>query len=358
MNYKLLSLSNKEEWKKYLNKLPIDQQDVYYTPEYYELYENYGDGKAQCFVFEKNGNLALYPFLINSINKLGYDLDDEYYDIQGAYGYNGVVSSSYEPDFIDDFYVCFQKYCEEKNIVAEFTRFHPLYNNHLFSNNHLEVVYDRPTVYIDINKSEKELWGDLQRTTRKQINRCYKRYQVKVDILEKYEFDLNIFTDIYWKSMSRVESSAYLFFNKEYFKNLLSLPVTIQYIAYVDNKPISTIIAMKGERIIHGHLGGTLKEYLNISPFSMLYWEMIKTAKKESLDFVHVGGGNTSQKDDKLLVFKEHFSNTMKDFFIGKGIHNQTVYNEIDNQWKINHSKSYKNSSNKVLGYRDININE
>ena len=96
MNYKVFSLQDKEEWNNLLKKLPTKQQDIYYTPEYYSLYENYGDGKAQCFVFEKEGEIALYPFLINSINQLGYELDNEYFDIQGAYGYNGVVSSSYD----------------------------------------------------------------------------------------------------------------------------------------------------------------------------------------------------------------------------------------------------------------------
>jgi lipid II:glycine glycyltransferase (peptidoglycan interpeptide bridge formation enzyme) len=352
MSYKILSLSNKQEWKDYLNKLPLEQQDVYYTPEYYSLYENYGDGKAECFVFEKDGEIALYPFLINSINKLGYELDKEYYDIQGAYGYNGVVSSSYNSDFIESFYNAFQKYCNENNIIVEFSRFHPLLENQLFSSSHLNVIFDRPTVYINVNKPEKELWSDLQKTTRKQINRCYKRYQVKVELFEKNEFDLNTFTNVYWESMKRVESNKYLFFNEKYFKQLLNQPNTIQYIASIDDIPISTIIAIKGKRILHGHLGGTIKEYLNISPFSMLYWEMIKTAKKESLDFVHVGGGNTTKKDDKLLSFKKHFSNLQEDFFIGKKIYNQIIYDEIINQWKIKHTKSYKNNSKKILGYR------
>ena len=33
--------------------LPIDQQEIYFTPEYYELYENNGEGKAICFVYKE-----------------------------------------------------------------------------------------------------------------------------------------------------------------------------------------------------------------------------------------------------------------------------------------------------------------
>ncbi len=42
-----------------------------------------------CFVFEKEENIVLQP-----LTPLGYRLDKEYYDIHGAYGYNGLISSS------------------------------------------------------------------------------------------------------------------------------------------------------------------------------------------------------------------------------------------------------------------------
>jgi len=142
-NYRLLSLSDEREWSAYLQKLPDCQRDVYYTPEYYRLYEKLGDGKLQCFVFMQDDKLALYPFLLNSVNNLGYSFDMEYYDLQGAYGYNGVVSSSFDPDFIDAFYQAFDKWCIERNVIAEFTRFHPLLRNQCFSTRHMKIFFDR-----------------------------------------------------------------------------------------------------------------------------------------------------------------------------------------------------------------------
>ena len=122
MKFEVLSLKDKKEWSALLSKLPIEQQDIYFTPEYYELYENNGDGKAQCFVFEENDEIALYPFLINSVNELGYDLDNEYFDIQGAYGYNGIVSTTIDKDFINLFSKSFNIFCSNNNIIAEFQR--------------------------------------------------------------------------------------------------------------------------------------------------------------------------------------------------------------------------------------------
>ena len=62
MSYKVLTLDEKEEWSKLLEKLPVDQQDIYYTPDYYELYEKNGDGKAICFVLKKMMTLLFTRF--------------------------------------------------------------------------------------------------------------------------------------------------------------------------------------------------------------------------------------------------------------------------------------------------------
>ena len=50
MLYRLLTLEQKEERFTLLEKLPFEQQDIYNTPNYYELYESNGTGNA-CFVY-------------------------------------------------------------------------------------------------------------------------------------------------------------------------------------------------------------------------------------------------------------------------------------------------------------------
>jgi len=129
----VLQLSDERKWQKYISRLPSDKQDVYYTPEYYRLYHDLKDGKARCFVYHEQGDLALYPFLINPVNISVFDLNRKYYDIQGAYGYNGVVSTSETQSFIQGFYCSFNNFCSDNSIIAEFTRFHPLLNNKRFS---------------------------------------------------------------------------------------------------------------------------------------------------------------------------------------------------------------------------------
>ncbi len=350
MSFKILTLNDSEEWNSQLAKLPPEQQDIYYTPEYYSLYENYGDGKAMCFVFEKDGNIALYAFLINSVNSLGYDLDKEYYDIQGAYGYNGVVSSSYEPNFIKEFYSEFNSFCSQKNIIAEFSRFHPLIKNHLFSINYSNLIFDRNTIYVDLYNSYEELYANYQRTTRKQIRRAKEKYNITTQRLGQ-EFTTELYK-LYKEAMQNVNAIDYLFFDEEYFKNLLELKNCDCFVAIMDGKVISAITTLKYNKYLHGHLGGTLHNYQKLSPFSLLYDEIIKYGKEQGCDYIHVGGGATPKEDDPVLQYKKHFSDKMGEFHIGKKVHNSDVYNKVVSLWENKYPEKAEKYKNHLLKYR------
>lgn len=350
MSYKILTLNDSKEWSDLLAKLPEDQQDIYYTPEYYSLYENYGDGKAMCFVFEKDGGIALYPFLINSINVLGYCFDKEYCDIQGAYGYNGVVSSSYEPCFIEKFYSEFNSLCVENNIVAEFSRFHPLIKNHLFSINYSNIIFDRNTIYVDLNNSYEELFASYQRTTRKQIRRAKEKYNIKTQRLGKE--NASVFYSLYKEAMQNLNAIDYLFFNEEYFKNLFEFEGCNCFVAIMDGKIISAITTLKHNKYLHGHLGGTLQNFHKLSPFSLLYDEIIKYGKELGCDYIHFGGGATPKEDDPVLQYKKHFSDRIGAFHIGKKVHNAEIYNEVVKIWETRYPDKVERYKNYLLKYR------
>jgi len=354
MSYKIFSLANAKDWTTLLNKLPQNQQDIYFTPEYYQLYEAYGDGKAQCFVFEQDGELILYPYLKNSVNSLGYQLDKEYYDIQGAYGYNGIISSSKEKHFLHAFHTCFEKYCKENNIIAEFTRFHPLLQNMEMASDKTKIIYDRKTVFFDLSKELSEIFSIFQHSTKKQIRRAENRYHIQIKTHTNPNEHVNILYDIYTQTMNKVNAVPYLYFNKEYFSNLLQLENVVLFIAYYEDKPIACISALYVKDYFHGHLGGSLSEFLKMYPNDLLYKEMILYAKKIKCKYLHVGGGDTSDINNSLLNFKMNFSKDIADFYIGKTIYNEVVYNDIIEQWKIKYPLSYQKNRIKLLGYREI----
>ncbi len=353
MLYKILDLSPKKEWNKYLYKLPINQQDIYFTPEYYELYEKNGDGKAQCFVFEEKGEIALYPFLINSINKLGYKLDEEYYDIQGAYGYNGVIASSYDEEFIKSFSEYFTKYCNQNNIIAEFTRFHPIIGNVKFSYNYMNVIYDRKTVYLEMVDDYKHIWE--KEYTSKNRNMIRKGRKSLFSVIGQEVRELVEFKKVYLYTMKKIEAINYYNFNDEYFENLHFKNNIVINIYDKESKNLQcSMILMICENYAHYHLSGRSENCTNNSANNFMLDEAVKYAINKGCKYFHFGGGISNLETDTLFKFKASFSKSKADFYIGKKINNVTIYQVVVNQWKQKYPLSYENNKNKVLGYRDI----
>ena len=354
--YCILDLSEKTRWRNYLNELPYSQQDIYFTPEYYEIYENYKDGLARCFVFEDNEHIAIYPFLQNSINKLGYRLDEEYSDIQGAYGYNGVVSNCFQTSFINKFYTTFNNYCKENNIVAEFTRFHPLLKNQVFSSGNLNIIKDRKTVCINLSETEAELWDKSYSSTNRNMIRKALKNNVEIAISSNPN-DYKEFYKIYVKAMQDLNTPPYFYFNEKYVSDFKTLiPGNHKLIlAKHNNEIIGGMILMIYKKYAHYHLSCRKKEYGKFALNNLLLDFVIKYAKSQGCEFFHLGGGTSSSEKDSLFLFKANFSNNYNDFFIGKKVHNQHIYDKILEQWQNNFSESYRNNKSKLLGYRELN---
>lgn len=353
MDFKILDLSQKNEWSNYLAHLPAVQQDIYFTPEYYELYEKNCDGKAKCFVFEKDGDIALYPFLINSVNELGYKLDDEYYDIQGAYGYDGVIASSYDDEYIHEFFKEFNKFCINNNIIAEFTRFHPLLGNNQFSSKELDIIYDRKTVYIRLDQGYNNIFNnEFSSNNRNMIRKGAKTLYCEIG--QSHEA-LNKFIKIYKQTMNRIDADSYYLFSDEYFESILNKHMyIINSYDKISDELFGSMILMIYKKYAHYHLSGRSKNCENNAVNNYMLNEAIKFSINKGCKFFHFGGGNTSNNNDGLLKFKKKFSKNYGNFYIGKKIHNRKIYDIVINQWKNKFPESYKNNINKILGYREI----
>ena len=352
MAYKFLCLDNSSEWNSLLSQLPSDQHDVYFTPEYYALYEQNGDGKSCCFVYEEDGDIVLYPFLLNSINQLGYELDGEYYDIQGAYGYNGIVTSSKNAGFITHFHECFDQFCQEHHIAAEFSRFHPLLNNQELASPKMQTFYSRKTVKLDLTMSLDDIWKSQFSSKNRNVIRKAEKDGVTIVESQDYEF----FRQMYDQTMRNVNAEEFYFFPAAYYERFKETfgDNLILCFAMFEGKPISGSMFMFSKDYTHYHLSGRDKNYYKIAANNAVLWYGIQKAKERGCKWFHFGGGTTGADDDMLLHFKQNFSKENGEFWIGKRVHNQEVYDSIVGQWKERYPESYQANKVKLLGYREI----
>lgn len=348
----LLTLSEIEieKWRRYTKLLPSASCDVYFTPEYYSLYQNNDDGVAHCFVFEKDGALVLYPFLKNSITPLGYQLGQEYYDIQGAYGYNGLITNNTEKEFQGQFWEAFDEWCQQNNIVAEFMRFHPVLNNHLLASSKMKTFFSRHTVALDL--TDDDIW--MHQISSKNRNMIRKAEKEGVTIVESDDYET--FRRLYDGTMSDLHAEAFYFFPQKYYEEYKQTfkDKSLLCFAMLDGKVIASSMFMFSDDYAHYHLSARDREYSRYAANNLILWYGIQRAKERGCRWFHFGGGTTGDDNDSLLKFKKEFSKTLCEFWIGKRVHNQVVYDQIMEQWKTNHPDSYEQNKVKLLGYREI----
>lgn len=348
----ILEFNDKEEWFRVLKE--FKKRDIYFDHRYYQMHRDYGDGEPKCLVVDHKGKKILYPFLMNSINQLGYKLDNQYYDIQGVYGYNGPLYDSFDKDLINAFKSELNEYCNSNNIIAEFTRFHPLLNNHLGTDNYYNVIVDRKTASVNLQNNYSDVKKSFSSSTRRNIKKAENNNLAVCVHKGSYPLKKE-FIELYLHTMERVNSNKYLKFNEKYFSTLFTEVKPIQFTVKYENKVIASSIVLYGNEFLHYHLGASHTEYLEYRPNDFLFDKMIKYGIDNNFKKLHLGGGNTSSSNDGLLRFKKGFSNeSLNEFCIGKKIYSDKVYKNVIRQFKKENPDKYVRLSNKLLCYREI----
>jgi len=357
MSLTVITLEQIEKWLAALREIPIEKQDIYYTPEYYRLFEENSYGKARCLIYKKHDNIAIYPHLINSVNDLGYNLDREYYDIQGAYGYNGILYSSFSNEFSKEFSQSILDYCNENNIVAEFTRFNPILNNHIFSK-YLSVIKTNKNIIVNLNNTEEDIWSNLyDRSVRKNVRKA-NRSGLSIKIFSCSQITnswIKEFKRIYFDTLRRNRANYYYYFSDKYFEDLI-LGINnsgLFFFTLKGNKPISCELITYKNNNAYSFLGGTLSKYFPYRPNDFLKHKIILYLKSIGVKYFCLGGGETV--DDGIYKYKKSFSiNGGVNFYIGKKIYNKEIYGYLCQTWLERYPEISNKYSNMLLRYRQV----
>lgn len=357
MEFRILTSDDKEDWNKYLLKIPDENKSPHFTPDYYRLFELRGEGKSICFTCTENERVILYPCLLNSVNDLGYNIDKQCFDIQGAYGYNGAITNCYDQSLFHRFSQILLEYFKEHGIIAEFIRFCPVIGNQNFLE-HIIPAVAFENVLIDISKGYENIWSEsFEKGVRKSIRKAL-TYNLEFEVYSGNEIDDNIihlFSDIYYETMKRNNADKFYFFSFDFLKQLISWlsdNVNISF-AKVEGNYISTELILYNSTTAYGFLGGTLSGYFSLSPNSFLRNELIKYLIERGLKFYSIGGGESS---DSVFLYKKSFSRkTDSIFYTGKKIHDSETYREIIKQWETKYPELSFMSKDFLLRYRFVN---
>ncbi len=289
--------------------------DVFFTPEYSELFKDTAFGGEPCHFNVAGIDYRFYKRPIEGT---------PYFDIVSPYGYSGPVIMDATVAFLGlvEYTQKLIQYFEEHNIITEFARLHPFINRDidLFSHSpNTPYHYEHEIFYIDLTKSEDEIWKGFDKGCRSAIkksihNGMESRQNQKLDGLAR----------LYDRTMREHGTKQEYFFKSAFWHEFYGIASSFQIIDTEDDIKAAACFLKYGD-YCHYFLSASNGD--NSGATNLLIWEAVKWAKAQGCKIFNLGGG--LKAGDSLESFKRSFSHDSKPFCTYRKIHNQAVYDEL-----------------------------
>jgi hypothetical protein len=344
----ILNINESARWDELLNALPAEECDPMMGAAWYRHFGEHGYGEAMCAVAVDGEKIALYPFLKNSINALGYRLDREYFDIQGAPGYNGIATNSDDPGFLDKYREEFAAWCREQNIVAEFSRCNPVTLNHVRFQK-ADICEVNRNIVVDL---QGDFSGDYDRSVRKNIRKA-EREGLTVSMVSGMgagEETIANLAEIYSQTMARNEADEEYLYRPSFFREVINkMKGQLRiYFTMLSSKPVAAELVVAGGNTAYSWLGGTLSDFYPMRPNDILKDFIIRDLASERLKWFCLGGGLIPA--DGIFRYKRTFAiHGERPFYIMKKVHLPEIYEVILNEWS---TRNPGKTSGRLLRYR------
>ena len=148
----------------------VAQHDFHHLAGYHRLAELRGEGAARLFVYREDGHIIALPLLVRPVDESD---PGGAHDATSVYGYAGpVASDSHIPKrIVCAFQALLREELERRQVVAVFSRLHPLIEqDHLLDG--LGAIHPTGhTVAVDVTVPQEEQWAGFSRGLRRLIRR-------------------------------------------------------------------------------------------------------------------------------------------------------------------------------------------
>ena len=304
-------------------------KDIYYDKEYLSLYLKKDEEIAE-FSY-KEDNYSFYHLAIKRpIKSIGeIKINDNYFDLETAYGYGGYYSNTSNIDFLNRALNKFDIYCKDNNIIAEFSRIHPFNKTPCDIKAYYDFfVLDRKTISVNTSLSTEKRWETYPSKLRTIIRKC------KKELTFRKTTNLDAFIGLYEKTMLKNNADDFYYFDKSYFESLLKLKNVELYEVLHNDNVISASFVLFGQDIGHYHLSANDYENRKFNANYFILDSIFDIANEKGIKEFHLGGGRTNTEDDTLLRFKSKFSPSTQNFYISGKIHDKDIYNKYITLWE------------------------
>ncbi|MDN7241616.1 GNAT family N-acetyltransferase [Planococcus sp. N028] len=321
---KMEVIETNKRWNEVVNK--FEKNDVYYTFEYCDAAAIQEGGIARLIYFKNDHGKVIYPIILR---KIEVKINQPLFDIITPYGYGGPLLMGGK-EVLEEFKTIFHAYCKANGIVTEVIRFHPLLNNVSYLGSYCDLQYIRKTTAIDLKLDLRVIRKSYSKMNKRNINKA-RKHGLQCREVEKSLNNIAIFLKLYRETMNRKNANNFYYFDEKLVKQQLkntAISKSHLLFTFYGEKVISAVILFTTPLFAHYHLGASDAEYLSYRPNNLIFDYMVEVAKKEGSKLLHLGGGY--HENDSLFKYKISFTNNnLFDYFIGKNIFDQKLYNEI-----------------------------
>jgi hypothetical protein len=320
--FETIKFDETNEWNKIIKQSLVF--DFYHTPFYQNLQS---EGEAVLLVAYHQSDFISFPLVLREISQ------SNYYDVTSAYGYCGPISNKEIQDLDQDFINYFKRELDafflENNVIAAFSRLHPLIDQKSLFDGFGEIIDLNKTVSIDLTVPIEQQRRTYRKSLKSELNQLRKLKYIVED--SKKESDIEEFIRVYNTTMDRLDASENYYFDKEYFHSFLSnddFEAKLLIAKFEGEVIAGAIFTMVGD-IMQYHLAGTLPEFARRSPMKLILDEARLLASSLNLKYLHLGGGVGGGDSDSLFKFKSGFSKEFYQFSIWRHIIDHEKYNEL-----------------------------
>lgn len=238
MNLQIYTIEQNEQWDRIVRS--FSEYDTYWLSGYVKAFMIHGDGEPLLFFYDGNDvrgiNVVMKRDIAEDVHFSGKIPRGKFYDFSSPYGYGGWLIEGKEKGVL---FKTYEEWCINNGIISEFVRFHPVIENHVYSEACYEVVPLGNTITMDLSSPEI-IWANITSKNRNMIRKA-KKNGIRV-FTGRYPEVFQIFREIYNSTMDKDDAEEYYYFGTEFYESIYrgrTMPVHGACPAYQDRSPMS-----------------------------------------------------------------------------------------------------------------------
>lgn len=317
-----------DHWDEVLKE--VCTYDFYNLASFHRLCELRGQGRAEMLVYREEGHTLIYPMLVRDIAiPPAVPGDEGLKDATSVPGLVGPLASSpaVPEDVLGRFTEALQAHFEENRIVTAYCRLNFLLDQQPLFEGYGRTVRQWTEVSVDLTVPPEEQFARYRRDHRKTVRKLTEEGFICEEVGMDY---VDEFMRVYYDTMDRVSAGSAYYFDRFYFDYVMGemSDVTHMFVCKDNDRVAAVGLYFECNGIVHAYLGGTDRDYMQLSPLKFLNDAVRRWAVGRGDRIYHLGAGRGTERDS-LYEQKMGYGGQEHEYFTWRHVVDPAAYEDI-----------------------------